>query len=170
MDILVASLYSGFFVLLCCFQSDDREMEVNFHHYKRCQQRCINELPEVFLIFNMLLESLKAGNYITLKNSMDFFIEEKILDLNKFLLKNNFRNEFENTYYNGLSKCLELKEFDNFIELLEYSSKFNIFIDVKKIPERFELIRNLLRDCLENTMQMNTSALGEIIDGEFPIN
>ncbi len=116
------------------------------------------------LIFSMLLESLKAGKYITLKNSMDFFMEEKILNLEGFLLKRELKEQLENAYYKGLSKCLEIKEFGNFRELLEYSIKFDIFVDVKKIPDRFEHITNLLRECLQNIMGRLTSAMGDIIE------
>ncbi|TFF85762.1 MAG: hypothetical protein EU517_01260, partial [Promethearchaeota archaeon] len=117
------------------------------------------------LIFQMLIESLKAGNYITLKDSITFFSEQNILDLPELLLTNTIAKKFENAYYQGLSKCLEHKEFENFTELLEFSVDFNIFIDVEKIPNRFDHLTDLLKECLQNIVSgYQTSALGEIIE------
>jgi hypothetical protein len=54
---------------------------------------------------------------------------------------------------------------DNFKKLLDASVDFNIFIDVKKIPDRFELINELLMKCIDKvSADYRTEALGELIE------
>ena len=71
----------------------------------------------------------------------------------------------ERNYYEGLANCLRLGYFDNFRKLFNASVDFNIFIDIKKIPNRFELISKLILNCIERiSTEYQTSALGEQID------
>jgi len=71
----------------------------------------------------------------------------------------------ERNYYEGLANCLRLGYFDNFRKLFNASVDFNIFIDVKKIPNRFELISKLVLNCIERvSTEYQTSALGEQIE------
>ena len=71
----------------------------------------------------------------------------------------------ERNYYDGLANCLKLGNFDSFRKLFDASVDFNIFIEVKKIPKRFELISKLILDCTERiSTEYQTSALGEQID------
>jgi hypothetical protein len=75
------------------------------------------------------------------------------------------KKSLERNYYEGLANCLRLGSFDSFRKLSNASVDFNIFIDVKKIPNRFELISKLLLDCIERiSTEYQTSALGEQID------
>ncbi|MFX1277622.1 MAG: hypothetical protein ACFFBP_22815 [Promethearchaeota archaeon] len=61
--------------------------------------------------------------------------------------------EIEKYYYNLLSESLKKKKFENFRKLLDYSVKLNIFIDVKKIPNRFEIISNLIVNCIYDALE-----------------
>lgn len=66
--------------------------------------------------------------------------------------------EREEKYYTLLAQCLEDGNLDRFKTLLNDSINYNIFIDVSKIPRRFELISKLLLGCIERL------ALGEQIN------
>ncbi|MFX1570308.1 MAG: hypothetical protein ACFFCV_18260 [Promethearchaeota archaeon] len=81
------------------------------------------------------------------------------------LLRIENKDLLEKTYYEGLSRYLKSGQFENFINLFNSSVDFNIFIDINKIPNRFNIISNLLLQCIEKvSMGYQTSALGEIID------
>ncbi|MFW9771195.1 MAG: hypothetical protein ACFFEO_03380 [Candidatus Thorarchaeota archaeon] len=64
--------------------------------------------------------------------------------------------DFEDNYYNKLSQHLEKKEFKEVEGLIDKSIDLDIFIDPRKIPNRFEIISELLIDCIQ------TLNLGEI--------
>lgn len=71
----------------------------------------------------------------------------------------------EKKYYKGLSNCLKSGQLESFKKLFDASVDFNLFIDVKKIPDRFNIISNLLLNCTDKiSTGYQTSALGEIID------
>ncbi|MHA2007736.1 MAG: hypothetical protein ACXABO_08645 [Promethearchaeota archaeon] len=71
----------------------------------------------------------------------------------------------ERYYYEGLARCLKYGHIESFKKLFDASIDFNIFIDIKKIPNRFELISNLLLKCIERiSNNYQTSALGDQID------
>ncbi|MFX1313577.1 MAG: hypothetical protein ACFFHD_13365 [Promethearchaeota archaeon] len=88
--------------------------------------------------------------------------------IQRFKLKiSNIKNKqlFEILYYKELAKCLKYGEFENFKELFNASIDFNIFIDVKKIPKRFEFISKLLIKLIDRiSTEYQTSALGDQID------
>jgi len=72
--------------------------------------------------------------------------------------------EREDKYYDELTKCLKIGSLDHFKKLLNYSIDYNIFVDVRKIPRRFELISQLLLGCTERVSTGEISALGEQIN------
>lgn len=88
----------------------------------------------------ILVESLKLGDLSKLKSFVNNFIEKKTLQLLDSLSK---KERIESYYYLFLSKFLSQKRFKEFSELFNYSDKFEIFIDVKKIPFRFKIISDL---------------------------
>lgn len=75
------------------------------------------------------------------------------------------KDKIEKKFYDGLAKCLESKQLKSFRQLIDYSYKLDIFIDVRKIPNRYDLISNILMDCIHDVSAgYQTSALGKIID------
>jgi len=75
------------------------------------------------------------------------------------------KNLLEKIYYKGLSICLKAGQFESFKKLFDASIDFILFIDAKKIPDRFNIISNLLLNCTDKISNgYQTSALGEIID------
>ena len=58
------------------------------------------------------------------------------------------KDKIEKKFYDGLAKCLESKQLKSFRQLIDYSYKLDIFIDIRKIPNRYDLISNILMDCI----------------------
>jgi len=54
------------------------------------------------------------------------------------LLKIKDKKKFEKAYYEKLRKCLKAGQFKAFELLFNASVDFDLFIDIKKIPNRFE--------------------------------
>ncbi|MFX1309382.1 MAG: hypothetical protein ACFE8C_06760 [Promethearchaeota archaeon] len=81
------------------------------------------------------------------------------------LLKIKDKKKLEKAYYDKLLKCLKSGQFKTFELLFNASNDFDIFIDIKKISNRFEIISNLLKNCIDKISNgYQTSALGEIIE------
>ncbi|MFX1487830.1 MAG: hypothetical protein ACFFBI_01690 [Promethearchaeota archaeon] len=74
------------------------------------------------------------------------------------------KESIEKLYYKDLARYLKESRFNSFKELLDGSVDLNIFIDVKKIPGRFDLISELLMECIDKVSGGNSTALGELID------
>ncbi|MFX1494967.1 MAG: hypothetical protein ACFFBZ_11845 [Promethearchaeota archaeon] len=60
------------------------------------------------------------------------------------------RRELENKYHGYISYFLKNNKFEKVKELIEKSTDLDIFIDPRKIPNRFEIISNLLVECIRN--------------------
>ncbi|MFW9945532.1 MAG: hypothetical protein ACFFDX_01765, partial [Candidatus Odinarchaeota archaeon] len=60
------------------------------------------------------------------------------------------RRELENKYHGHISYFLKNNKFEKVKELIEKSTDLDIFIDPRKIPNRFEIISNLLVECIRN--------------------
>ncbi|NVM34717.1 MAG: hypothetical protein HWN81_03915 [Candidatus Lokiarchaeota archaeon] len=81
------------------------------------------------------------------------------------LLKIKDKKKFEKAYYEKLRKCLKAGQFKAFELLFNASVDFNIFLDIKKIPDRFSIISKLLLNCIDKVSNgYQTSALGEVIE------
>ncbi|MFX1327728.1 MAG: hypothetical protein ACFE91_06225 [Promethearchaeota archaeon] len=80
------------------------------------------------------------------------------------LLKIKDKKKFEKSYYEKLRKCLKAGQFKTFKLLFNTSVEFNVFFDIKKIPDRFNIISKLLLNCIDRVANgYQISALGEII-------
>jgi len=60
------------------------------------------------------------------------------------------RRELENKYYRYISYFLKNKKFENIRKLIEKSTDLDIFINPRKIPNRIEIVSNLLIECIRN--------------------
>jgi len=89
-----------------------------------------------------LIRSLEAEDLAEFKNLMSNYTSMEQLShelkTNEELIKN-----LEIHYYNALSGSLASLQFDDFSQLINYSDKLGIFFDVKKIPNRFQIISDL---------------------------
>ena len=74
--------------------------------------------------------------------------------------KNDFKSnyEIEKRFYEALASCLKNKYFDKFEKLIDFSVKLDIFLDVKKIPDRFMIFSNHIINCIQ------VLDLGEVIE------
>ncbi|MFX1313394.1 MAG: hypothetical protein ACFFHD_12380 [Promethearchaeota archaeon] len=60
------------------------------------------------------------------------------------------RRELENKYHRYISYFLKNKKFENISKLIEKSTDLDIFINPRKIPNRIEIVSNLLIECIRN--------------------
>lgn len=120
------------------------------------------EIPKdiQFLIIDSIVKSLKTGEISKIKYALENLIEYE------FLIKNSkIKEKLEKNFYLGLGSCLRSKNFENFELMVDSSIDFDIFIDVRKIPNRFEIISALVLDCVrEVSAGYQTSSLGKEID------
>jgi len=71
----------------------------------------------------------------------------------------------EREFYDALSDCLKERKFAKFESLINESITRDIFIDPKKIPNRFLILNELLIECMQNVSEgYQTSSLGDFID------
>ncbi|UCC18754.1 MAG: hypothetical protein JSV62_11685 [Promethearchaeota archaeon] len=81
------------------------------------------------------------------------------------LLKIKDKKKREISFYDKLAKCLKSGQFKAFELLIDSSIDFNIFLDIFRIPNRFDIISKLLLNCTDKISNgYQTSALGEIIE------
>jgi len=92
--------------------------------------------------------------------SNQLFIEFKLE-----LLKIQDKKKLEEAYYEKLLKCLKSGQLKTFDLLFNASVDFNIFFDLNRIHNRFSIVSNLLKNCIDKiSTGYQTSALGEIIE------
>jgi len=100
-------------------------------------------LSEEYLI---IIDALKSGNIHKITRSIDQIVDENYSDLFTSAKYKDYKEIMDNHYYRALSRFLATMQFKKFRKLFSYSDKLGIFIDVKKIPNRFEIICNLHLD------------------------
>ncbi len=88
-------------------------------------------------------DSLKSGDIIRINHIFDYILKKSNSSLITSSEFKKYKTEIEKNYYRALSYFLETKKFYAFRQLINYSDKLEIFIDVKKIPFRFEIISRL---------------------------
>ncbi len=88
-------------------------------------------------------DSLKSGDIFKIKQIFDYFLKNTNSNLITSSEFKKYKTEIEKNYYRTLSKFIASRQFEAFRQLVNYSDKLEIFIDVKKIPFRFEIISDL---------------------------
>ena len=95
-----------------------------------------------------------------MKHSDDFLEQLKVI-----ISVSKDKSVLEKEYYQGLATYLEVGDFNNFKNLFDKSVDFDIFIDINKIPQRFDYISELLLNCTKRIVnEFHISALGDQID------
>jgi hypothetical protein len=59
------------------------------------------------------------------------------------------KEEIEDYFYRNLTRFFLRKQFEEFRHLIDYSVEFDIFLDIKKIPKRHEIISKRLTEIIE---------------------
>ncbi|TFG08247.1 MAG: hypothetical protein EU539_02900 [Promethearchaeota archaeon] len=134
---------------------------------KNYYNNLFGELPKEIhsQIIDTIVLSLRSGEVVKIKHAIEKLTHNNVQDLLSFPSNSKMKKKIENNFYVGLSKCLESKKFENFEKLIDFSIKFDIFIDVSKIPDRFKIISKLHLDCIQNvSIGYQTSSLGEVIE------
>jgi len=125
------------------------------------------EIPQdiKFLIVDSIVKSLKSGEISKIKYAIDNLIEDEFFITLNLSSNNKIKEKIEKNFYLGLGNCLRSKNFENFELMVDSSIDFDIFIDVRKIPNRFEIISALVLDCVREVSEgYQTSSLGKQID------
>lgn len=111
-----------------------------------------------------IVNSLKSGDILKIKFALENFKEDKYSDFFYLISDEKIKGKIETNFYKGLSKCLESKRFENFRLMIETSIIFDIFIDIKKIKNRFKILSKLILDChREVSLGYQVASLGKII-------
>ena len=105
--------------------------------------------------FVEIIESLKSGDLFKIKQCIDQISEDNFSSLSYSSSDKRFKEAIEKNYYITLSKLLASEKFEDFRQLLNYSDKLGIFIDVKRIPFRFEIISDLHLNCIQSGQSGN---------------
>ncbi|MHA1915719.1 MAG: hypothetical protein ACW986_18205 [Promethearchaeota archaeon] len=93
-----------------------------------------------------LINSLKTGDLSKFEILLYKITEKQPIISPESKIEEKLKNDFERYYYSTLSRFLSLTQFDDFTKLFNYSDKLGIFINVKKIPQRFKIISDLHLD------------------------
>ena len=83
-----------------------------------------------FQALNKTLKSTNISEFIKLFDKFTENIPSHLTDSENY---DKFSSSLERTYYSALSKCLTSSRFDDFIQLIKYSDKLGIFMDVSNI-------------------------------------
>ena len=111
-----------------------------------------------------IINSLISGDILKIKFALENFKEDKYSDFFYLISDEKIKGKIETNFYKGLSKCLESKRFENFRLMIETSIIFDIFIDIKKIKNRFKILSKLILDChREVSLGYQVASLGKII-------
>ncbi|TFG24277.1 MAG: hypothetical protein EU529_04685 [Promethearchaeota archaeon] len=115
--------------------------------------------------FDSLINFLKSGEIFKIKSVIEQNEIQNFTNLINSSSNKIYKEKIEENFYKCLSKNLKHKKFEIFREFFNLSSYFDIFIDVRKIPDRFEIISELLLNCTEEVAtEYQTSSLGKIIE------
>ncbi|MBD3213896.1 MAG: hypothetical protein GF311_14900 [Candidatus Lokiarchaeota archaeon] len=137
-------------------------LEKNDIHHDQLKQNNIQEI-----VIKAINDSLQSGEYKKIKYAIDHLISDEggNLKLAEILSETNNKKKIEESFYKGLAFDLEAAHFEKFSQLVKNSDKLDIFIDAKKIPDRFKIISKLIVDCIQDvSVGYQTSSLGKIID------
>ena len=116
-------------------------------------------------IIESLSNYLKTGDTFRIKSVIDQIGLDNIVKEINLPSSKKYKKNFETNFHEGLSKCLKHMKFEEFKELVDFSFKFDVFVDVKRINGRFEILSELLLNCIEEVATgYQTSALGKVIE------
>ncbi len=97
-------------------------------------------LSEQFL---EIVESLRSNESFKISDFFERFIQEDPSSRFSSMMFDKFKEQIEKNYYFALSNFLASRKFEKFRKLFKLSDKLEIFIDVKRIPNRFKIISDL---------------------------
>lgn len=102
-----------------------------------------------------IIDSVEAADILKLKKALYYLSENKLIQESEVELDERVHKIMEQNFYIAISALLEARQFEHFKLLLDYSADLDIFIDVSKIPDRFEHL---------STIHLNGITRGQIGD------
>jgi len=85
-----------------------------------------------------IVDSLKLADILEIKRALYYLSENTPIQESDIELNRGIHEILEQNYYKTLSILLSSRQFEYFKVLLDYSVDLDIFIEVTKIPDRFE--------------------------------
>jgi len=85
-----------------------------------------------------IIDSLKLGDILEIKKALYNYSEYKSIQKSEIDSNKEIHEIMERNFYDTLSVLLEARKFEYFKLLLDYCANLDIFIDVTKIPDRFD--------------------------------
>lgn len=111
-----------------------------------------------------LVETLNSNNLIKYEKILEEIISQDIFDSINLDSISGDKRFLETIFYDSLINCLELKEFEIFKNLISLSDKLNVYLDIEKIPNRYNVLSRLILNCIEDVSDSyQTDSLGKII-------
>jgi len=127
------------------------------------EKKIEGEVDSLFL--TSLINSLKSGDILKINYAVEALNGKEHAEIFYKISDKHIKNTLQSHFYEGLAKCLESKRFDDFRHLLEFSTMFDIFIEVKKIPNRFEIASKSILMCFQEVSDgYQTASLGKLIE------
>lgn len=139
----------------------------DFFEGKIFYNKIFGEIDDNFhsIFTEAIINSLKSGDILKIKFALENFKEDKYSDFFYLISDEKIKGKIEKNFFKGLSRCLEYQRFENFRLMVESSAIFDIFIDVKKIPNRFKIASNLILKCYQEVSTgYQTASLGKMLD------
>jgi len=93
-----------------------------------------------------LIKTISTGDPSQFKDFIKYFKEMDFLNSKDSIDFDKIKDNVEKCYYLSLSRLLLLMRFNEFSQLINYSDKLGLFIEVKKIPFRLKIICELHLD------------------------
>ncbi len=140
---------------------------LNLHaFFDECNIQSREEAIQIQLVLReILLDYLNSTEFDKFKSVLQYLSRENDKGLMIFAAPSNLNEFVEGIFYQGLSRYLELKEFESFKELVCISDKVNIFLTTEKIPDRLEILSKLIVNYIRKLSESyHTESLGEIIE------
>lgn len=109
----------------------------------------------ISLKIQRIIDSLKVGNILEIKRALYYISENNPIQDSEIELNERIHKIVDQNFYKVLSKLLRTRKFELFKLLLDSSVNLDIFIDVTKIPKRFEHL---------STIHLNGITRGQIGD------
>ncbi|TFG29250.1 MAG: hypothetical protein EU532_03620 [Promethearchaeota archaeon] len=148
-------------------ESLKRQDFYDFIRGKKYYNANYGEIPKNIhsLIIDSIVKSLKTGEISKIQFAIENLVEDNFLRVLNLSSNEPIKEVIERNFYFGLAKCLSSKKFQNFSQMADFSIDFDIFIDVTKIPNRFEIITNLVIECIREVSEgYQTSSLGKQLE------
>ncbi len=109
-------------------------------------------------VYRLIITVLKSRNLPQIKKLFEGLKRKDYFSTKYQELSENKKKQIEDIFYFTLKRYLAAKKFKHFRDLTKLASELRIFLDPRKIPNRFEILTNL------HLLSLQSGQIGEIIE------